>query len=33
MPPHFRDWQNLYRTLTHWEIELSDADTGMAELL
>lgn len=27
------DWQNLYRTLTHWEIELSDADTGMAELL
>lgn len=28
-----QDWQNLYRTLTHWEIELSDADTGMAELL
>lgn len=27
------DWQNLYRTLPHWEIELSDADTGMAELL
>lgn len=27
------DWQNLYRTLSHWEIELSDADTGMAELL
>ncbi|MDE7024859.1 MAG: response regulator, partial [Paramuribaculum sp.] len=27
------DWQNLYRTLTHWEIELSDSDTGMVELL
>ncbi len=29
-----RDWQELYRKLTFWEIELTDTDTGgMAELL
>ncbi len=27
------DWMNTYRTLTHWEIELDAADSGMDEML
>jgi CheY-like chemotaxis protein len=28
-----RDWMELYRRIAHWEIQLSDADTAMDELL
>ena len=27
------DWMEIYRTLVHWELELSEADTGMSQLL
>ncbi|MBR1469498.1 MAG: bifunctional response regulator/alkaline phosphatase family protein [Prevotella sp.] len=29
----FGDWVNLYRRLVHWELELSSADSSMAEIL
>lgn len=29
----FADWQQLYRKLVYWEMELSVADTGMSEML
>ena len=27
------DWQNIYRKLTHWELELSSTDSKMTEML
>lgn len=27
------EWQNIYRRLVHWELELSGADSGMTEML
>ena len=27
------DWQNIYRKLTHWELELSSTDSNMTEML
>ena len=29
----FDDWQNVYRRLVHWELELSGTDSNMAEIL
>lgn len=29
----FDDWANVYKKLTRWELELSSADTGMADML
>ncbi|MBQ1626624.1 MAG: bifunctional response regulator/alkaline phosphatase family protein, partial [Prevotella sp.] len=29
----FEDWQNVYRRLVHWELELSSTDSNMTEIL
>ena len=29
----WNDWMNVYRTLTRWEVELSNGDNGMADML
>lgn len=30
---HIKDWMEVYRTITHWEMELSGADTSMDSML
>ena len=29
----FQDWQEIYKKLVRWELELSSADSGMTEML
>ena len=29
----WKDWTEVYKRLVHWELELSDADTGMTDML